>query len=619
MKRAIAVFFVLLLTVPVAGAAQQTATNSPVPTPTSSNATENVSDARADTGPFDRPLLATNGVRDADAPDSVRVLGDPPRGSVGIRHIPVSPLDSEWKFVEPGQRIKTDRLQVYSNAYGAAAGEYQLVVVQWTDRTRTVQTTNGTQEVPVAANQTVQRIDLELEEGYGTQTVDLSSSNNQTKEMTMWLERDGERINGATWQLRHSSIAAGQAVSVRTEADLWWYAIRTAVIPGIAGIILGLSLARTTLRVAGRGPGYGLASWSILGTIIFAVALGGLWFEIAEILSNFDVLMGLSLSIVAFGGGLRMHPPVDKIAFERQELQDAKALRREDRRKGDALTTDGGESESQDIIEIPADGYHDELFQDLPILPTVRGDNGTRYVPKKGIKPFLARIFADAARLDLSELKTRVKVATGAVSEKVYVSPESDPAVKHTPATLRSRVPVWHRVADRVEELETTEKVLYGALTLGTLALPAIGWYAGKAMLQTPVLGATLGTLLLTIEAYGAHNGVIKFDPAPRHFVTANASLTILQEEHADAKALEDFEEIAWEERSRTALEAREVESRRDRSVTQLLNEAALGMDLGVINDDSATKEEEKNADDLMGGESTTDPVETDGGADESE
>jgi len=612
-KRAIAVFFVLVLVAPMGVAAQQTATEATPTAATPSEPTENASSVRAETGPFNRPQLAANGVHDADAPDSVRMVGDPVRGSVAIRHVPVTPLDSEWKFVDAGQRIKTDRLQLYSNAYGEAAGEYQLVVVQWDDRTRTIETDNGSRKVPVATDQTVQRIDVELNEGYATQEISLTSAHNGTKEMTMWLERDGQRIDGATWRLEHSSIAAGQSVDVASESDLWWYAIRTAVIPGIAGIIGGLALARGVLRTAGRGPGYGLATWGIIGAIVFATALGGLWFEIAEVLANFDVLMGLSLGIVAFGGGLRMHPPVEKIAFERQELQDAKALRRDDQTDAN-LATDGGESDGQEFVEIPSDGYRDELYEDLPILPTVRGDGGARKVPKKGIKPFLSRIFADPARLDLSELKTRVRVAAGPLAEKVYVSPDSDPAITHRPATLRSRMPVWHRVADRVDEIDTSEKLLYGALTLAAVALPAIGWYAGKELFQTPVIGAMVGTVALAIEAYGAHDGTLEFEPAPRHYLSANASLTVLQNEHADAKALEDFEEIAWKERSRTALEARDVEARRDRSVTQRLNEAALGMELGIVDQNSATDGDEKSGKDLVGGDSADFEIEADGG-----
>ncbi|TKX56651.1 hypothetical protein EXE48_18320, partial [Halorubrum sp. ASP1] len=42
--------------------------------------------------------------------------------------------------------------------------------------------------------------------------------------------------------------------------------------------------------------------------------------------------------------------------------------------------------------------------------------------PRKGFRPFFARLFSSAARLDLSDLRTRVSV-NGSASQKVYVDP----------------------------------------------------------------------------------------------------------------------------------------------------------------------------------------------------
>jgi hypothetical protein len=537
-------------------------------------------------GPFDRSTLVQNGVHDSEAPPSVRSIGDPVRGGVAVQYVPASPLKSNWQYVGPGQTIKTDTIRLYSTAYGEAAGDYELVIVQWDDATRTVESDNGSRTVPVASGQSVQRVDVTLAEGYGTTQVTLASNYNETKEVTAWLERGGDRVDGATWRFRHTSVAGSQAVAIDTRADAWWFAGRTAILPGIGGIIAGLSSARAVLRKAGTGPRYSLAAWTILGALGIGVALGGLFFEVAAVLANFEMLMGLSLGVVAFGGGLRMHPPVEKIGFERQHLRDAKSIRDSTDADVPDVATDGGDDDT--VIEIPEDGYQEELYEDMPIIPTVRGDDGMRRVPKRGVRPFFARLFADPARLDVASLSTRVKVASGAIAEKIYVDPEADKPVEHTPARLSRRMPVWHRVADRSDDLSTTETVLYGVLTLATVALPAIGWWAGETLLQTPLVGATVGTVLLAIEAYGAVDGSIDFDPAPRHFVSANASLTILQDEHADATLLEEFEEIAWNERTNTALEARDLEARRDDTVLQRLNESAVGFDQSHVEPDEA-------------------------------
>jgi hypothetical protein len=100
-----------------------------------------------------------------------------------------------------------------------------------------------------------------------------------------------------------------------------------------------------------------------------------------------------------------------------------------------------------------------------------------------------------------------------------------------------------------------------------------------------------IGLVLLAIEGYEAVDGSVNFEPAPRHDVTADASLTVMQSEHADAKLLEDYEEIAWTERIKTALEARDIDSRRDRSMIQsfLEKEIGVGLDALGLDDNAAT------------------------------
>jgi len=533
-------------------------------------------------GPFGIEELRTGGDQPQEAPPSVRYVGGSGSvaGAMSIQYRPASPLENDPIFLgEQGTTLNTDTIQLYSTVFGdEGTGEYEAVIVYWQEEQKTI---NGS-TVSYAGDQEVQRVTVDVEDGYARAPIELNSHYNNTHEATMWLEQDGDRVDGVRWRFEHASAATTQQVEINTQADAWWYAFRTAILPGVASIILGLSAARATLRRTGRGPGYSLSVWAFVSGVGLLSALAGLYYEISVVVANLDILMGLSLLPVAYGGGLRMSPPTEKIAFERKELSEALSLRRGESEPDSEAVTDGGESSMTDQITLDEDGYFDELYEDLVLLTTVRAPDGGRLLPARGIRPFFARLFSSAAKLDLSDLRTRVRV-NGSASQKVYVDPEGETAVDHKPAHLRRRMPVWHRLPETEdgESLTGLTRGLYGALTVGALALPYIGWRAGEALLNAPTVGALVGVVLLAVESYEAVDGSISFDPAPRHDITADASLTVMQSEHSDAKTLEEYEEIAWSERTRTALEAREVDTRRDRSVARKFLESELNMDLG--------------------------------------
>ncbi|WP_435093413.1 hypothetical protein [Halorubrum sp. N11] len=559
------------------------------PTDTGLSPQANGSDVSS--GPFELSELRRGGNQPSAAPPSVRYVGDPEvDGAIAVRYRPADPLSNDPVYLEGGQTLNTDTVELYSTVFGESTGEYEIVVVYWNEETR--QTENGS--VAVAANQEVQRATVEIEDGYANAPVELNSHYDTSVEATTWLERDGEPVDGARWRFEHASAPASQQVQIETQADAWWFSFRTAILPGIASIVIGLSGAKATLKLAGRGPGYSLTTWGVFSVFGILGVLGGLYYEVATIIAHLDVLMGLSLLPIAYGGGLRMSPPTEKIAFVRKELTDAVSLRRGETDKEPDALADGGETTPSvsDSVELGEDGYFDELYEQLAIKTTIRAPDGGRMVPKKGIRPFFARLFASAARLDLSQLRTRVRVE-GDATQKVYVDPDEDEAVVHRPAHLRRRMPVWHRLPtpDEGESLSPITRGLYGLLTVATLAAPLIGWQVGVATLNTPVVGAGVGLLVLALESYEAVDGSIDFEPAPRHDVTADASLTVMQSEHADAKLLEDYEEIAWTERIKTAMEAREIDSRRDRSMIQafLEDEIGVGLDALGLNDNAGT------------------------------
>ena len=547
---------------------------------------ENGSDVEFDApGPFDLADLRAGGTHPSAAPASVRYVtdGETTTGAIGVRYVPADPLSNQPVFLERGQALNTDQIELRSTVFGdSATGEYEVVIVYWTPEQERV---NGT-TVEYAAGQEVQRAEVTIEDGYADAPIELNSHYDESVEATMWLERDGDVVDGARWRFTHASAPASQQVQIDTQADAWWYAFRIAILPGVASIVLGLGAAKATQKAAGRGPGYSLSTWGVVSAFGVVMALAGLYYEIATVVANFDLLMGLVLLPIAYGGGLRMSPATERIAFERKVLTSALSLRRGDDGSdpdGDAVADGGQASTASDRVEIPDDGYHDELYEDMSILTTIKGPDGDRLLPKKGIRPFFARLFASAARLDLSDLRTQVKVS-GSVSKKIYSDPESDVAVDHTPAHLRRRMPVWHRLPEpeEGESLSWVTRGLYGVLTLAATALPVIGWRVGGMVMNTPTVGLVLGTVLLAVESYEAVDGSIDFVPAPRHDQTADASLTVLQKEHADARTIEEFEEIAWNERMNTAMEARDIEERRNKSAILRFLEDEVGLDLDV-------------------------------------
>ncbi|OYR61478.1 hypothetical protein DJ80_12475, partial [Halorubrum ezzemoulense] len=308
-------------------------------------------------GPFDLNDLRRGGTQPSAAPPSVRYVGDPD-GAVAIRYRPADPLSNQPVYLEGGETLNTDEIQLYSTVFGDSTGDYDLVITYWNEETR--QTENGS--VAVAADQEVQRAGVTIEDGYATAPVALNSHYDESVQATMWLERDGDPVNGARWRFEHASAPASQQVQIETQADAWWYSFRTAILPGLASIVVGLSAARATLKRTGRGPGYSLATWGVVSVFGGAIVLAGLYYELAVVIANLDVLMGLSLLPIAYGGGLRMSPPTERIAFVRKELTDAVSLRRGETDREDVdpeAVPDGSEPTSSvtESVGLGEDGY----------------------------------------------------------------------------------------------------------------------------------------------------------------------------------------------------------------------------------------------------------------------
>ncbi|MDB2276631.1 hypothetical protein PM022_19325, partial [Halorubrum ezzemoulense] len=250
MKRAwvvaTAAFLVASALVPAAAAAGPQ-TDATAAVETHGHAQTEANTTWSEPGPFDLEELRRGGVKSSAAPESARNIG---MGGVILQYTPINPLSNGVKRVSPGETLNGDILTLYSNAYGEAAGEYEFVVVYWQPESTEV----GDSTREYAANQTVQRIGVNFAQGYSTSDVELQSHYDKQVEATAWLERDGERVPGATWRFNHASAPASQQVQIDTLAEAWRYVFRVAILPGVAAVVLGLSLAKVTLKRTGTGP-----------------------------------------------------------------------------------------------------------------------------------------------------------------------------------------------------------------------------------------------------------------------------------------------------------------------------------------------------------------------------
>lgn len=530
-------------------------------------------------GPFGIDELREGGTIPSEAPEDVRSAtrylrgsdGSAPTGWVQVQYDRAQLLGGDDTMLEPDARVSTNQIELFSSAFGSGTGEYDLVIVYWSEETRTVNETERT----FAVDQEVQRVSLPVSSGYSRTQVALKPHYEAEHEVTMWLERDGELVPGARWRFTHRSVQSAAPVSgIATQGDLLRWGASNVLLPGVVAVVAGLSASRLAIRRAKDGPGLGTGTWVVIGLVGAGVAATVGWFYVANLLSAAPAALALLLGTVAFGGGLRMSRETETVAVVRKELTDATSLRGSEQTRDLAAKTDGGE-DGQDEIEIPEDSYQDELFENERTLSIVE-EGGDRWVVPSGVKAFLGRLFADPARLSLSEVRTRVRVS-GRVDERVFTDPDNESTLEHEPAGVSGRAPVWHRI-DPSEEGPVTTAIYAGAAAT-VIGAPAIGWWAASSIGVPALAGGAIGAIVLAAEGLEARDGSISIDPAPVHFRSAIATVTTLQKEFSDAKTLEEYQEAAWSERTTTVREAREIDKRRGRTVQDELAREETGLD----------------------------------------
>lgn len=561
------------------------------------------------TGDYDLSTLTDGGTIQAGAPDSVRFMGQ--YGSAALRYDPVGPLLSERKYLSPDTTLHTNTIKLRTVRL-APADELDrtlnVTVVAWERGTRVEEVGNGTAERPAAVNQTVYRQQVDLGRGYDNATIQIPPNYDRTRHVTMWIEEFTE----ARWTFEHRSVPSTQAVDIDTKGEAWSFVAQTALIPGLFGVLVGAFAGRETLKKTTSGPRWGLTIWAIITAVLLAAVLSTAYFQVAVVLNYFPWLLGGVLAVLGYGLALWFAGSPSKVGFYRVELFDARLGPSEHEVEVDELSpqdagdaeplADGGllvngddenDDEGRDENNGPGSGLSEikeVRYVDLVELPAMERPDGKIGVPESGLRPFLARLFADPATLDKSDLVTLVSVDEGELDEIVLVDPESDETVTHEHAHLERRWPVLHAMD---EDADTVTKLgMTAAMLVVVAGVPAAGWSIG-AQFGVPLLGGALATLVPLVSGHEAKDGEVDFEPANQHFQRAQATLIDLQREQADGKTAEDFRQQAWQERARTAQEAVELAAQHDRTLTEEMLSQRAGYDLIEPDEDGEGAETE--------------------------
>ncbi|WP_254841133.1 PKD domain-containing protein [Natronomonas marina] len=542
-----------------------TATPTPTPTPNGSaaasdstpTATSGGADQPTQPGSYSLSELRTGGRQPADAPPSVRYLGE--TGAVAIRYIPTSPLQYDHVYLEQGTEINTDQLQVYSTRFGDIEPQnFSLTVVTWQQATRQVETDDGTTTETYAADQSVSTYTVRMGTGYDATPLDLPSNYNESRQVTMWLSVDGERIEGARWRFSHHTSPISQTVPINNFGDLLWWLFKNVGLIAAPGLLGAAVAAKGTIRQTGLGPEKGAMWWAIVGTIAaFGIAAFG-YFYTAVLLRRVPQLFGLALVAIAFVAMLEMMGREARTdEFVRDEL-------------GDANTAFGGDVRSH-------------IEREKARVRTVKREDGLGLI-KRGIRPFLARLFADPAVVDTSDLKTDIKLTKGPDDATYIADPASDEPLTWKPARWefdpRLLLPASEGSGRVGGALERINLRLIG----GTAAGAALAGLAFGFVFSAATVGAVLGALVgFAAVAFRAVDGEAEFKPAPVHYRPARASIAALQISYEEATNLQDALEKLWAERARTMEEARALQAAEDKSVTEEMAKAETGIDPGQL------------------------------------
>ncbi|TKX53039.1 hypothetical protein EXE42_14540 [Halorubrum sp. SP3] len=487
-------------------------------------------------GPFDIEELRRSGTRPPSTAEAVTIKSERSLGTGGafVKYQTLSLINSQPKPLTPSTRVGTNTLTFETSAYVDAVGEYEVVLVYWNEATTTGP--SGRQRT-YAANQEIQRVNINVQKGRDASQIALHPHFDETKQVTMWLERDGELVEGARWRFEHQSnpLAQSPAFSVDSEGDLFRWAGVIILLPALISLFVSRQVADHVFNRIVIGAQKSLGFWVILSGVIFIGTAGFATFATAAVLSNAPFVVGLVVGLIGLilMLGLR-DADAEKAGFFKRRLDD------------DAITPTGDEAASSRLVPNR--------------IKTVVSRGGTLYAPAKGILPMIARYWADPAAVPRSDLTTVDEGDADSDLDRMYeVDPTSDEVLTHSPATL-SFAPSLTVDVDESELTEPPEGDGIGALpgaieaSLSNLSKRlnwsflavavgggVMGYLGGMAIFGAQLVGVAIAAVPLLIAGTVAVDGHMAVEPAPYHYSDVRATVATERQEYVARRTFEDL------------------------------------------------------------------------------
>lgn len=539
---------VLVVTISVVGLATPASaavTTDPLP---QAEANDSSNETRAGNwtapGPFGIDELRTGGQQVSSSgsqgpPASTRMLGS---GGMVLKKLPINPAQNSYQPVQQNERLETDYLLAYTSAFADAVGDYEFVVVWYQPETTRV---NGTQRT-YAANQTIQRIGFEADSGYSASRLKLQSHYDKTWQATAWLEKGGERVDGARWRFSHQTnpLTASPAYPTNSKGDLWRWGAINLIVPAIGGILFSGISARHVLSRTIVGSLKGISYWAIVVVVLVGLAAVLATWQTSVVLANAPVAVGLLMGLLAL--------PV-MLSIRDSDLSRAGFFRRSLRR--DAISPNGDQTVGTRRVE----NKIKKVYR--------HGEN--LYAPVSGIRPMLARYWADPASIPTEDWQS-YDSGEGDLDQLFEVDPEADEVLTHRPARLVFSPSLTKHVDD--EELaDPPDKEGIAALPAAISAALsnwvkrrnwrfigiALGGGAAvylttMAVLGAPLIAGGLALLPALVEGHEARDGELKVEWGPSHWNDVQAQVQTEREEYEERRTFDDVlqavTDLEWSE-----------------------------------------------------------------------
>lgn len=506
----------------------------------------------ADESDWSLEELRSDGPQLGEGPASLRSDGD---RMWWLKHWPASellsspgdPQDTGSEFVEPGGTV--DRNAVYlRTAAVESLGERTVHVVYWREGERERETANGTitETAPVDVIHDTHTIDLES--GMPIEEISLRQSDDP-RQVTMWVEGAEEELR---WTFEHDSTPTAEDAGIETRGDYLTMVAWQFLLPIVIGGAISGRAALGAVGRAGMGPGYPLSIW------ITMIALG----SVALMLFAFDTLAELLASAPMVASGFVILV-VGIVVLESQMTRDKRVI---------FFRPDTVESVT------PRDDKGADAIMAAEQEETVVDINGRPAIVRRGLRPFLARVFGRAAFVDELAFETKIKLPTSRKDEMVVVDPDAPQVLDYEPEGFALDPPEPSSLEEAVRPLS----ILLGIAVVVGLIGSWLSWGAGLVV----------GGLMLLPILFTPVDGKAEVEPASAHVRKAWISTVTLAHEVDDAKTLDQAREKLVEQQSRTQQEVQAAVERQDSTLV----EEMLALDL----DRTLEDEEDQEVDDPL-------------------